>query len=398
MGRGTRWPATGQEGPAPNVMSENEIRKLAVIMLTDMVGYSALTDTDEGAALNILDKHNSLIRSFVHRHGGHEIKTIGDAFLVEFSSVLEAIRCATEIQNTLAEYNSTVDKTKQFWLRIGIHLGDVVYRSGDVFGEGVNIASRIEPHADPGGVCFSEDVYNQIRTRPEFKVDFLGVFELKNIVTPMALYQIHQGLESQTSGRKLKRPPTKARPSWLAPVLVTSFLTPVLLLLLGGVAWLAFFRQPAPDTGPTTGSGEVRTDGSPGATPAQTQAAGGASATSPSPTGSTRSRRSRLKLEGIHSFESATLYVFSNNKIIKTLKLRTNGNDRERFSASIPISPGDHQLEIRIRAPNDNFDRSATIQGHFNPRQTRTLLVRMGKSGGFLGMGRNKDFKLDWAN
>ena len=92
------------------------------------------------------------------------------------------------------------------------------------------------------------------------------------------------------------------------------------------------------------------------------------------------------------------MYVFSNNKMIKTVELRTNGKDRGRFSATISIAPGDHRLEIRIRAPKDNFDRSETIQGHFNPRQTRTLLVRMGKSGGFLGMGRNKDFKLDWAN
>jgi class 3 adenylate cyclase len=387
-------------------MPETEQRKLAVIMLTDMVGYSALTDADEGAALNILDKHNSLIRSFVHRHGGHEIKTIGDAFLVEFTSVLEAIRCATEIQNTLAEYNTTVDKIKQFWLRIGIHLGDVVYRSGDVFGEGVNIASRIEPIADPGGVCFSEDVYNQIRTRPEFKVDFLGVHELKNIVTPMALYQIHQGMESQQTGRKLKRPPSKARPNWLVPVLVTSLLTPVLLLLFGGVAWLAFFRPSAPATEPP---GEVLADGAQGAdssTPAQTQTAGGSPtappstspSTSPSTTGTTQSRRSRLQLEGTHSFENGTLYVFSNTRMVKTLTLRADSNGVGRFSTSVSLSPGDHLLEVRIRSSKDNFDKSESIQGKFSPRQTRTLLVRMGKSGGFLGMGRNKDFKLDWAD
>ena len=119
-----------------------EERKLAAIMFTDMVGYSALAQRDDKVALELLEEHRRLLREIFPRFHGTEIKTIGDAFLVEFGSALEAAQCAIEIQRALAKRNTDVTSDRHIQLKIGIHIGDVVHREGDVYGDGVNIASR----------------------------------------------------------------------------------------------------------------------------------------------------------------------------------------------------------------------------------------------------------------
>src|SRR2546421_7910955 len=125
-------------------MSDDEVRKLAAIMFTDMVGYSALSQRDSKLALELLQEHREILREIFPRFHGSEIKTIGDAFLVEFNSALEAAQCAIEIQRTLAHRDHDVTAERRIELKIGIHIGDVVHRGGDVYGDGVNIASRIE--------------------------------------------------------------------------------------------------------------------------------------------------------------------------------------------------------------------------------------------------------------
>ena len=144
-----------------------EERKLAAIMFTDMVGYSALAQRDDKVALELLEEHRRLLREIFPRFHGTEIKTIGDAFLVEFGSALEAAQCAIEIQRTLAKRNHDVTSDRRIELKIGIHIGDVVHREGDVYGDGVNIASRIEQLAGAGGICVSMDVERQIRNALE---------------------------------------------------------------------------------------------------------------------------------------------------------------------------------------------------------------------------------------
>src|ERR1700758_2755553 len=145
-------------------MSANtEQRKLAAIMFTDMVGYSALAQRDDRLALELLEEHRQLLREIFPRFNGTEIKTMGDAFLVEFNSALEAAQCAIEIQRTLAKHNADAPAERQIQVRIGVHIGDVVHRGGDVYGDGVNIASRIEQLAGAGGICVSMDVERQIR-------------------------------------------------------------------------------------------------------------------------------------------------------------------------------------------------------------------------------------------
>ena len=154
-------------------MSDVE-RRLAAIMFTDIVGYSALTGRDEMLAMELLREHHELLRPVFGRHGGVEVKTIGDSFMVEFPSVVNAVGAAVEMQQTLADRNSAESAQRQLMVRIGIHVGDVILRENDVFGDGVNIASRIEPLAQPGGICVSEDVARQIRNKIAFPVTEIG--------------------------------------------------------------------------------------------------------------------------------------------------------------------------------------------------------------------------------
>jgi len=171
-------------------MSADEQRKLAAIMFTDMVGYSALSQRDEKLAQELLEEHRQLLREIFPRFNGTEIKTIGDAFLVEFGSALEAAQCAIEIQRTLAKRDADASADRQIQVRIGVHIGDVVHRGGDVYGDGVNIASRIEPVAGPGGICVSMDVERQIRNALEARFEKLATTDLKNISVPMDLFRI----------------------------------------------------------------------------------------------------------------------------------------------------------------------------------------------------------------
>jgi TolB-like protein/class 3 adenylate cyclase/Flp pilus assembly protein TadD len=168
----------------------DEQRKLAAIMFTDMVGYSALSQRDEKLAQELLEEHRLLLREIFPRFHGSEIKTIGDAFLVEFNSALEAAQCAIAIQRALAKRDADAPAERQIQVRIGIHIGDVVHRGGDVYGDGVNIASRIEPLADAGGICVSMDVERQIRNALETRFEKLAPTELKNISVAMDLFRI----------------------------------------------------------------------------------------------------------------------------------------------------------------------------------------------------------------
>jgi adenylate cyclase len=184
-----------------------ESRKLAAIMFTDMVGYSAMSQKNESLALELLEFHRELLREIFVIHEGNEIKTIGDAFLVEFASALDAVNCSIEIQQKLHEYNSSCPKDRHVFLRIGIHVGDVVHRKGDIYGDGVNISSRLEPLAQPGGICISEDVARQVQNKLSVSLEKMSKQALKNIELPVEIYQIqlHESpkLESKPDINKL---------------------------------------------------------------------------------------------------------------------------------------------------------------------------------------------------
>jgi len=164
-------------------------RHLSAVMLTDIVGYTSLTQRDEAAALRLLEEHRRIVRPLLRDHAGREVKTIGDAFLVEFANALDAIRCAITIQKSLHERNSKISSSK-IELRIGLHVGDVVQQSGDIYGDAVNIVSRVEPMAEPGGICVSGALYDQIRNKVDVSLVPLGAPALKNVEFPVPLYRV----------------------------------------------------------------------------------------------------------------------------------------------------------------------------------------------------------------
>ena len=167
-----------------------EQRKLAAIMFTDMVGYSALSQRNEALALELLEEHRGLLRQIVPRHGGREVKTMGDGFLFEFPSALSAVQGAVEIQQSLHDRNQAGPPERQIRVRIGIHVGDVVQREGDIHGDGVNIAARLEPLAAPGGICVSEDVARPVRNKLSLPLAVLRHTELKHIDLPVAVFRV----------------------------------------------------------------------------------------------------------------------------------------------------------------------------------------------------------------
>jgi adenylate cyclase len=167
-----------------------ERRKLAALMFTDIVGYTALAQNDESLALELLEEHNKLLRQSFASHGGREIKSTGDGFLVEFASPVRSVQCALEIQSECERRNADADRKRRFQVRIGIHLGDIVHRGEDVFGDGVNVASRIEPLAQPGGICITRQVHDQVWNKVSARFESLGAKELKNLRTPVEVFRM----------------------------------------------------------------------------------------------------------------------------------------------------------------------------------------------------------------
>jgi adenylate cyclase len=170
-------------------------RRLAAIMFTDLQGYTALAQESEAEALKTLDAYRDLIRPIASNFGGREIKTMGDGSLVEFASALDAAECAVQIQKVVRKYNGGADR--KITVRIGIHVGDVVHRKGDVLGDAVNIASRIEPLARGGGVCITGQVYYQVRNKLDYHMERLDIQGLKNVSIPTEVYRIEMPWEAE---------------------------------------------------------------------------------------------------------------------------------------------------------------------------------------------------------
>ncbi len=178
-------------------MKEN--RKLAAILAADVVGFSRLTGVDEDRTLARLRALRSdLVDPTIAVHNGRVVKRTGDGAIVEFRSVVDAVRCAIEIQNAMVERNAGVPEERRIEFRIGVHLGDVVEEAdGDLMGDGVNIAARLEGVAQPGAICLSEDAYRQVKSRLDLKVSDLGATALKNIAEPVRLYSLQVGLPAR---------------------------------------------------------------------------------------------------------------------------------------------------------------------------------------------------------
>src|SRR5689334_11539647 len=173
-----------------------EQRKLTAILAADVVGFSRLTGADEDRTLARLRALRSdLIDPTIAVHNGRVVKRTGDGALVEFRSVVDAVRCAIEVQNAMIERNAGLPDDRRIQYRVGIHVGDVVEESdGDLMGDGVNIAARLEGVAKPGAICLSEDAYRQVSGRLEMEVTDLGPTQLKNIDRPIRAYSLQVGI------------------------------------------------------------------------------------------------------------------------------------------------------------------------------------------------------------
>jgi adenylate cyclase len=189
-------------------LAEGE-RRLAAVMFTDIVGFTTMSQRDEKHALKVLESHNSMLRPIFARHGGTEIKTIGDSFLVEFGSALAATECAIEIQRKLAEVEDVEGSPLK--VRIGLHLGDVIRRGGDIFGDAVNVASRIQPLAEPGGICISEPMFVQVRNKISRPLLKLAPAELKNVRFPIDVYRIVMPWEDSSTSSVYQETPRSQR-------------------------------------------------------------------------------------------------------------------------------------------------------------------------------------------
>jgi adenylate cyclase len=176
-----------------------EGRKVAAILVADIVGYSRLTGADEERTLaRLRSLRSDLIDPAIAVHNGRLVKRTGDGAVVEFRSVVEAVRSAMEVQSGLAERNAGLTPERRIEVRVGIHLGDVVEESdGDLMGDGVNIAARLEGICEPGAICLSEDAYRQVKGRLDLAVHDLGPKELKNIAEPIRVYSFDVGQPAQ---------------------------------------------------------------------------------------------------------------------------------------------------------------------------------------------------------
>ena len=199
-----------------------ETRKLAAILAADVVGYSRLAGSDEDRILaRLRTLRSDLIDPTVAVHNGRMVKRTGDGSLVEFRSVVDAVRCAIEVQTGMIERNAGVPPERRIEFRIGIHLGDVVEESdGDLMGDGVNIAARLESIAAPGAICLSEDAYRQVKARLDLTVSDLGATLLKNIAEPVRVYSLQVGVPAHVKPAEQTKPPLASTPPRLSIVVL----------------------------------------------------------------------------------------------------------------------------------------------------------------------------------
>jgi class 3 adenylate cyclase/TolB-like protein len=212
-------------------------RRLAAILAADVVGYSHLMGEDETGTLEALKAHRrELLDPRVAEHHGRVVKLLGDGTLAEFPSVVEAVQCAVDIQRGMAARNAEVPEARRIEFRIGINLGDVIVEGDDIYGDGVNVAARLEGLADPGGICVSRTVRNQVRDKLQVGFEDLGEQEVKNIARPVRVFRV----DLDGTGRRTPARPPRARtkPGRSAVLAVTG------VVLLAAAAGLAAWWQP----------------------------------------------------------------------------------------------------------------------------------------------------------
>jgi adenylate cyclase len=221
-------------------------RKLAAILSADVAGYSRLMGEDEEGTHRTLAAHRRVTDGLIAAHRGRIVDTAGDSILAEFPSAVEAVACAVAIQRDLEAANAQLPAARQMRFRIGINLGDVIVDGDDLFGEGVNIAARLQAIAEPGGICISANVREQVRGKLSLTYGALGRKKVKNIALPVEAYAVMAEVPSRAAGRR--GPP---RTVALGAAVLCAGAVALVLLTLWQPAGDAFFRGPAPGASPT---------------------------------------------------------------------------------------------------------------------------------------------------
>jgi class 3 adenylate cyclase len=259
-------------------------RKIAAIFAADIAGYSRLVAEDEEETLRRLASYRQVTDDFIARYGGRIFNTAGDAVLAEFSSAVEAVRCAIDIQESLRTRNMAYPASRQMSFRIGITIGDVVERDGDLLGDGVNIAARLEGLAEVGGICISRAVHEQVANKLSVRFADIGAQEVKNIPTPVHAYMVAMRREDGTySMPQLKKKPASAAatPNWMWPLAV--MVVCLVAIGVGGFLYLARLETPAGSKGPSSASNDAAPTPSPSAAPAASPAPKAATPAAPPP-------------------------------------------------------------------------------------------------------------------
>jgi len=192
----------------------SQTRRLAAILAADVAGYSRLIGADEEGTINRLKTtRTDVIDPMISEHRGRIVKTTGDGLLVEFAGVVDAVRCATQIQNGMAEGNAEIAAEKRIEFRVGIHQGDIVVEDGDIFGDGVNVAARLEGLADPGGICVSARVQEDAAGKLDLAFEDMGEQALKNIARPVRVYRVRDLASKNSSAFAPSALPLPDKPS-----------------------------------------------------------------------------------------------------------------------------------------------------------------------------------------
>ena len=210
-------------------MAENaDHRKLAAILCADVKGYSKLMGEDESYTVGALKECRKLFAENIQNHGGRVVNAPGDSILAEFPSVVSAVQCAVEIQNQLNDRNAELPDNRKMVFRIGINLGDVIQSEDAIYGDGVNIAARIEAMAEPGGVSISRTVFNQVRNKLPFGYEYQGEHQVKNITNPVKVYKLLTAPED--AGKLVGLEPKVSAGKWIWPTVVVAA---IILALIG---------------------------------------------------------------------------------------------------------------------------------------------------------------------
>lgn len=208
--------STAPSGPTSVAMTSTVQRKLTTILAADAVAYSRAMDTDEVGTLGALRAARSVFSKFIERHGGRIVNTAGDGLIAEFPSVVEAVQCAIEVQQELVSLSRSRDDALRF--RIGIHLGDVMIDGSDLLGEGVNLASRLESMAEPGGVLISQQVYDQVQHKLSIGFEYLGEKRPKNFSGDVSVYRLSLGKNKRKAANPVRKPQPARHPEPVEPV------------------------------------------------------------------------------------------------------------------------------------------------------------------------------------